>query len=56
MPFFMPKREAFPSFTVNGPLLQHADPVIKAALRSMFKNSNDKRDMEGMFIRRNNNV
>ena len=49
-------KKAFPSFTVNGPLLQHADPVIKAALRSMFKNSNDKRDMEGMFIRRNNNV
>ena len=44
------------SVAVNGPLLQHADPVIKAALRSMFKNSKDKRNMGGRFIRRNNNV
>ena len=47
-----PKRPSLVSLS----MVQHADPVIKAALRSMFKNSKDKRDKEGMFIRRNNNV
>ena len=47
-----PKRPSLVSLS----MVQHADPVIKAALRLMFKNSKDKRDMEGRFIRRNNNV
>ena len=41
---------------VNGPLLQHADPVIRAALKVMYKDCKDMRNRGGKFIRRNNNV
>ena len=41
---------------VNGPLLQHADPVIKAALKDMYKDTKDTRNKGGRFVRRNNNI
>ena len=41
---------------VNGPLLQHADVVIRAALREMYKDSKDIRNRGGKFIRRNQNI
>ena len=41
---------------VNGPLLQHADPVIKAALKDMYKDTKDTRNRGGRFVRRNNNI
>ena len=41
---------------VNGPLLQHADAVIRAALKVMYKDSKDMRNRGGKFIRRNNNI
>ena len=41
---------------VNGPLIQHADPVLKKALSDMYKDSKDVRNRGGRFIRRNENV
>ena len=41
---------------VNGPLLQHADPILKEALKMMYKTSKDTRDRGGRFIRRNKNI
>ena len=41
---------------VNGPLLQHADPVIRAALKVMDQDSKDMRNRGGKFVRRNNNI
>ena len=41
---------------VKGPLLQHADAVIKAALGEMYKDSKDLRNRGGKFIRRNQNI
>ena len=41
---------------MNGPLLQHADAVIKAALGEMYKDSKDIKNRGGKFIRRNQNI
>ena len=41
---------------VNGPLIQHEDVVIRAALREMYKDSKDIRNRGGKFIRRNQNI
>ena len=41
---------------VNGPLLQHADAVIKAALVEMYKDTKDLGNRGGMFVRRGNNI
>ena len=41
---------------MNGPLLQHADAVIKAALVEMYKDSKDIRNRRGNLIRRNQNI
>ena len=42
---------------VNGPLLQHADPLLVEALRDMYKDSKDLRNRgAGRFVRRNNNI
>ena len=41
---------------VNGPLLQHSDLILKAALKEMYKDSKDVRNRWGKFIRRNNNI
>ena len=45
------------SVAVNGPLLQHADPVLKKALKDMYKDAKDIRNRgAGRFVRRNENV
>ena len=45
------------SLAVNGPLLQHADSVLKEALGEMYKDSKDVRNRGvGRFVRRNNNI
>ena len=41
---------------VNGPLLQHADPLLKKAIKEMFKDAKDVNNREGHFVRRNNNI
>ena len=41
---------------MNGPLLQHADPILKEPLKLMYKTSKDTRDRGGRFIRRNKNI
>ena len=41
---------------VNGPLLQHADPLIKKATKEMFKNAKDVNNIDGHFVRRNQNI
>ena len=45
------------SVAVNGPLLQHADPVLIRALRDMYKDAKDLQNRGfGRFVRRNNNI
>ena len=41
---------------VNGPLLQHADTVLKEALIDMYKGAQDSRDRMGRFVRRNEKI
>ena len=41
---------------VNGPLLQHADPILKEALTAMYKDSKDVRNKGGRFVRRGSNI
>ena len=45
------------SVAVNGPLLQHADPVLIRALRDMYKDAKDLQNRGfGRFVRRNSNI
>ena len=41
---------------VNGPLLQHADSLLKEALKNMYKDTKDVRNRGGRFVRRNENI
>ena len=41
---------------VNGPLLQHADNIIKKSLRSMFSDKKSVFDKGGHFVRRSENI
>ena len=41
---------------VNGPLLQHADPLIKKAIKEIYKDSKDVNNRDGHFVRRNQNI
>ena len=44
------------SVAVNGPLLQHADSLLKEALKNMYKDTKDVRNRGGRFVRRNENI
>ena len=41
---------------VNGPLVQHADSLIKEALKDMFKDAKDVKNRNGHFVRRTQNI
>ena len=41
---------------VNGPLLQHADTLIKKAIKDMFKDSKNVNNRAGHFVGRADNV
>ena len=44
------------ALAVNGPLLQHADPLIREAIKDMFKNTKDINNRGSHFVRRNQNI
>ena len=44
------------SLAVNGPLLQHADKLIKKAIKEMFKDVKDVNNRGGHFVRRMDNI
>ena len=35
---------------VNGPVLQHVDPILKETLKEMYKDAEDSRDRMGRFV------
>ena len=41
---------------VNGPLVQHADSLIKEALKDMFKDAKDVNNRNEHFVRRTQNI
>ena len=53
---YLPLAEREVCLAVNGPLLQHADPLLKKAIKEMFKDAKDANNREGHFVRRNNNI
>ena len=44
------------SLAVNGPLLQHADKLIKETIKEMFKDSKNVNNRDGHFVRRMENI
>ena len=41
---------------MNGPLLQNTDPLIKKAIKDMFKDAKNVNNRAGHFVRRTENV
>ena len=44
------------ALAVNGPLLQHADPLFKEVITEMFKDTKDINNRGGHFVKRNQNI
>ena len=44
------------SLAVNGPILQHADKLIKEAIKEMFKDAKIVNNRSGHFVRRVDNI
>ena len=41
---------------INGPLVQHADEIIKTALKKYWEKSKSLTDRSGHFVRRSENI
>ena len=41
---------------LNGPALQHADDILKSALKIYFEKSKRSQEKSGHFVRRNENI
>ena len=35
---------------INGPVLQHVDPILKETLKEMYTDAEDSRDRIGRFV------